>query len=783
MNEKFTSLEEERNHFININEYQEVINMQMKYMDETYQSSLLPLPVFNMVKPTFPNAYLIHLLLSMGKFGTEQELYRSMSMKKCFELAGLIRVSTPELHLGRKYINILARRMLLEQLMYYPIGTKTLDRYLIAGYNVLCGALLEQEVYYNDMPAVLNSSLKINAELKCEELIKDRKKELIKVLKKNIGESININVNELIRVSKTNPLQWDEHVIQPWLQNISSYNEQTEALILLKSTFKMYLCGTKSHPKSVILAGGPGTGKSYVMQLGCFMASAMGLNVSMTSLLADRSMSLGGVHLHLMFKIPVSDSAMNVNRLAELTIIKFHKSPTSLYYLRQLDVLFCDEGGQMSCDIWATLDIVLRTIRESSLYMGGILIVMSMDPEQLKPIKGMPFLMSPVMLTNYVAIVLKHSVRASTDLRLQRLNNIARQYNHTNEELEEFKRIIIQHCNHVPSWESIEIGTNKLLVFGKHQATKEAERKVLERVKNSTNQYIVKRCKDMQCSKISHGDWCDASNSVSWKLNRKVKEPEEFTFYKKAMVQVTFNKPGRWSQSQLGVILELPSHEQLDQWKPVKIMLAPPGVKNISSNVITKENLIDNGWKEESIGVAPSIEYHINHDLVGKRKQYGLKNYIASTIHSIMGDTLSNIVTCVNEKESKYNIWEKAQGIVLLSRTSSTRSMTFVGDKMTTAESLVALIKKKNNYSVYMSRVLNVLDMRRISESSIYHINLVDNPYRPIDVELPSSSTGYIYLIFSMKEYQAMHIGAVMNLRKRLRAHNEGYRTGLGTEN
>ena len=98
------------------------------------------------------------------------------------------------------------------------------------------------------------------------------------------------------------------------------------------------------------------------------------------------------------------------------------------------------------------------------------------------------------------------------------------------------------------------------------------------------------------------------------------------------------------------VILELPSHEQLAQWKPVKIILAPPGVKNISSNVITKESLIDNGWKEESIGVAPSIEYHINHELVGKRKQYGLKHYIASTIHSIMGDTLSNIVTCVNEK-------------------------------------------------------------------------------------------------------------------------------------
>ena len=53
------------------------------------------------------------------------------------------------------------------------------------------------------------------------------------------------------------------------------------------------------------------------------------------------------------------------------------------------------------------------------------------------------------------------------------------------------------------------------------------------------------------------------------------------------------------------------------------------------------------------------INNSVTRDVFAKRKQYGLKQFIASTIHCVMGDTIGIIVTCVNDMDIEYNLWDK----------------------------------------------------------------------------------------------------------------------------
>lgn len=51
------------------------------------------------------------------------------------------------------------------------------------------------------------------------------------------------------------------------------------------------------------------------------------------------------------------------------------KNPKLLNPLLTIDVLFLDEAGQVSAELLATIDIILRTVRNSSTLYGGIYIM------------------------------------------------------------------------------------------------------------------------------------------------------------------------------------------------------------------------------------------------------------------------------------------------------------------------------------------------------------------------------------------------------------------------
>ena len=132
-------------------------------------------------------------------------------------------------------------------------------------------------------------------------------------------------------------------------------------------------------------------------------------------------------------------------------------------------------------------------------------------------------------------------------------------------------------------------------------------------------------------------------------------------------------------------------------------MVAPPGIKVIEfdSNK-AKGEYITEGWVEKLVGTSPERTNNVLNNMRGKRKQYGLKHHLSSTVHGSMGDTLHKIVTEISLEQTEFRLWDKAQAIVLLSRTRFGSDIIFVGNKRDTMKALCSLIKKPNQWMNYM---------------------------------------------------------------------------------
>ena len=219
------------------------------------------------------------------------------------------------------------------------------------------------------------------------------------------------------------------------------------------------------------------------MQQAALQAISRGLVTCVTSLMSDRATKLGGSHLHSVFCILVTRSAMNLHRIAEIAIIKLHRNPALLHFLIIVDIIFVDEMGQVPAQMWSVINIIMRTIRNSSLLMGGAVFICTLDVAQLSPIDGLPFLMTPDIVTSFITDELHVSFRSRNDANLTEINRLARNPNNTEEDLDRFESLIIEHCNHYDTWEDPAICHDKLHVFGRKLAVAEGEATFLALIK------------------------------------------------------------------------------------------------------------------------------------------------------------------------------------------------------------------------------------------------------------------------------------------------------------
>ena len=111
--------------------------------------------------------------------------------------------------------------------------------------------------------------------------------------------------------------------------------------------------------KSVMITGSPGTGKTFLEICLLLYAMCKGLHYGVTSIMSKRAVQLGVAHIHKMFCLP-GNNKFNLSRLAEIALTTLTSKYNKYYFLQVLDIIFIDEIGQVSAELIATLDIVLR---------------------------------------------------------------------------------------------------------------------------------------------------------------------------------------------------------------------------------------------------------------------------------------------------------------------------------------------------------------------------------------------------------------------------------------
>ena len=300
------------------------------------------------------------------------------------------------------------------------------------------------------------------------------------------------------------------------VQTQESHQEQLAAIKTIKKAIDRYceIENNDTYVKCQIICGFPGSGKTFVELYMALYAISKGLRICMSSVMCKRSISLGGTHIHLLFGLTVTKNT-TINRNVELALINLLNNNEKLLFLRTLNVLFLDEIGQISTELLCIMDIILRRIRDNDIFMGGILVIGTLDHKQLPPVQGHPFLTSPNVFSSYEFSMLKKSVCANGDSNHQRVQEIIRTHRsrHTKEVLEELEFLISEYYTFVETWNDPIITPDVFRAYGKKLPANAACMNYIEQVKNQLNedQYIIQDSQDYEKSQHSLEDWRVAS--------------------------------------------------------------------------------------------------------------------------------------------------------------------------------------------------------------------------------------------------------------------------------
>ena len=81
-------------------------------------------------------------------------------------------------------------------------------------------------------------------------------------------------------------------------------------------------------------------------------------------------------------------------------------------------------------------------------------------------------------------------------------------------------------------------------------------------------------------------------------------------------------------------------------WRKIKVLDDPSRIKDIELNEEdSKESYLAKNFQEVKVGATPERTRSLKNNIQAKRKQYGLRHRVKSTIHSAMGDTMISMET------------------------------------------------------------------------------------------------------------------------------------------
>ena len=138
-------------------------------------------------------------------------------------------------------------------------------------------------------------------------------------------------------------------------------------------------------------------------------------------------------------------------------------------------------------------------------------------------------------------------------------------------------------------WNDDIISPTTYRLYGKKYPARKASEQYIEQVRSQfdNNDVRERSAEDIQNPQQSHQEWQDASEVTSNSLDHKCKEPRKLLFFVGAVYQFTYNNDGKFTQSQMGLLLDLPSQGDIENFRKIAIMVAPPGIKAVSYTHLT----------------------------------------------------------------------------------------------------------------------------------------------------------------------------------------------------
>ncbi|XP_047738244.1 uncharacterized protein LOC125177549 [Hyalella azteca] len=719
--------------------------------------------VFTCIEPTSTHKFLVHLLLTLGSFVTELQIFRGPTLLHAFQYAQLIAdVNNPT---EEEALSII-RLYVMTQLSSLPYGVKAFSRHLGIAMDALLNFFFTRGVEYVEVPLASLRAIREDATTKLQEMEAARAQTLASVL-----ETTGIkNSPTAALLSSMRKFDFVPEIERLPEQSRSSYAEQLLCLHALVDAIDRFDRVGPVFVPCPLIVGPPGAGKTHLLLTACVYALSKGLRTIITAATAERARSLGGEHLHLLFAMPTVKSQIeSVPVTAQKCLLNLCASPVKMAYLKRLDVLVIEEIGLLPASLLNIIDFVLRQLRESAAPFGGVLLLCCGDPCQLKPVKGRSIWLMPNLFTMFKVLGLKHFVRSRGDPQLQTLIKRIRKPRLNAGDVEESLAIIRNRCvphQFVNTWQ--EVPDDHQRVVGKNSAVEYAVSIYLEQKKATPGlRYIIEHAHDE--IEVIGGNWMNASAAISKQLDKECKEPHEILLFCRQIVRLTYNNSAptaripKFSQGQLAVLLELPDLNLPRHAQRITIKLVPPGVRVVSVDALPNE------WPVFAIARRFTIPQKIQvHMSKARREQWPFTYFVCTTVHRSIGETLPKLATQISEDNSMFRLWDKNQLLVILSRVQSLDDLLFVGNADDTLRSMKKLIEVVDPWQAFVDKVLTACDSIRQGDGLLPQTV----SYPSILSSVPSTESGFVFMLVSLK-FDSFVIDNGPSLKEALREYND----------
>ena len=563
--------------------------------------------------------------------------------------------------------------------------------------------------------------------------------------------------------TREHPHQWTP-VFQPSADvSVASAAEQQRAFTNAREAIDHHLLGTRNFVRFQAFLGPPGVGKTHLTSCVVVYALAQGARVVATSIPSETAGRVGGIYVAHLLHLPVTPSnvAPDIGMIVNMAMNKMERDTLKLALLRSTDILVIEELGFFCGEVLHAIDMILQRVCKNTLPFGGILLVANGDPLQLPPPTGRPPWLSHFILLLFDFHYLQHFVRMS-DPQGQELLTLLKNRPLTAGQADEAVSIIGQRCLFVDTF--ADVPTCVLRVLGTRRGEKREADSHQQQVINSGQPYVELQAVD-QSRHV--GVWTNGAR-LDASVERLVKEPKTLLCYSRALLRFTSCNYGkRQSQGQLCIVENLPIAPR----GPFDVWAAPPGVRSAPpvDPITGTADYSAEGFYKTTVTFREGHEHRVG-SVYYRRNQYPVKNFVAATVHKVMGDTLPGIACKVSLSENDYKLWMAEQVYVIVSRVKNLSDIYFVGNETQTLADLKAILMKRKQTDVAMAQFLRAVCGRQHQQLPV--IDYTDGVFMPCFTEVPSGPGPFLFYLQSTRNAHVRRIDITDNLQHELATAN-----------